>query len=69
MAISSHILDNGSKKLNKDFENVDRVEVIDNNGRVYVKNSVERVWLSEQDDGRTLKVFVTFEEQEEICID
>ncbi len=69
MAISSHILDNGSKKLNKDFESVDRVEVIDNNGRVYVKNSVERVWLSEQDDGRTLKVFVTFEEQEEICID
>lgn len=69
MAISSHILENGSKKLNKDFESVDRVEVIDNNGRVYVKNSVERVWLSEQDDGRTLKVFVTFEEQEEICID
>ncbi len=69
MAISSHILEHGSKKLNKDFESVDRVEVIDNNGRVYVKNSVERVWLSEQDDGRTLKVFVTFEEQEEICID
>ncbi len=55
--------------MNKDFPNVNRVEVIDNNGRVYAKHSVERVWLSEQDDGRTLKVFVTFEEQEEICID
>jgi hypothetical protein len=54
---------------NDPYKDVTRVEVIDNNGRVYAKHSVERVWLSEQDDGRTLKVFVTFEEQEEICID
>jgi hypothetical protein len=54
---------------NDPYKDVTRVEVIDNNGRVYVKNSVERVWLSEQDDGRTLKVFVTFTDEEEICID
>lgn len=54
---------------NDPYKDVTRVEVIDNKGRVYVKNSVERVWLSEQDDGRTLKVFVTFKDEEEICID
>jgi hypothetical protein len=48
---------------------ITRVEVIDNNGRSYAKQNVERVWLSLQDDNRTLKVMVTFEDEEEICID
>ena len=48
---------------------ITRVEVIDNNGRSYVKHNVERVWLSLQDDMKTLKVMVTFEDDEEICID
>lgn len=52
-----------------DLDDVTRVEVIDNNGRTYTKNNVERVWLSLQDDNRTLKVMVTFEDEEEICID
>jgi hypothetical protein len=39
---------------------VSRVEVIDDKGRTYVKylKEDEFVWLSYQDDGRTLKVFV-----------
>ena len=48
---------------------ITRVEVIDNNGRSYVKHNVERVWLSLQDDMKTLKVMVTHEDEEEICID
>ena len=51
------------------LDDVTRVEVIDNNGRSYTKHNVERVWLSLQDDNRTLKVMVTFEDEEEICID
>ena len=42
------------------MENVNRIEVIDENGRSYVNwkenNNVE---LSIQDDGRTLKIFIT----------
>lgn len=42
---------------------VDRLEVIDSTGRAYVKGSIYgspvEVKLSYQDDGRTLKVFVT----------
>ena len=39
---------------------VARVEVIDGTGRGYVKylDDTEFVWLSYQDDGRTLKVFI-----------
>ena len=51
------------------LDDVTRVEVIDNKGRSYTKNNVERVWLSLQDDNRTLKVMVTFEDEEEIYID
>lgn len=43
-------------------ELVDRFEVIDDTGRAYVKGSIYgipvKVWLSVQDEGRTLKVFV-----------
>jgi hypothetical protein len=43
-------------------EQVDRIEVIDETGRVYVKGSIYgtpvKVELDYQDEGRTLKVFV-----------
>ena len=45
------------------------VEVIDNNGRSYTKNRVGEVKVQLQDDMRTLKLFVQFEEDEEISID
>lgn len=48
---------------------VNRVEVIDNTGRAYVKYNVKQVLASWQDDGETLKIFVTYEEEEEICND
>jgi hypothetical protein len=38
---------------------VDRVEVIDGNGRAYTNNWVKDVSTSLQDQGRTLKVFVS----------
>ena len=43
-----------------DCELVRRVEVIDETGRAYVKYLSEDqvVWLSYQDDGQTLKVFI-----------
>ena len=40
---------------------VTRFEVIDSTGRVYVRYGV-KVDLSMQDEGRTLKIFVTTEE-------
>lgn len=46
-----------------ELDRVDRFEVIDDTGRAYVKGSIYgspvKVELSYQDDGRTLKVFVT----------
>lgn len=40
-------------------KNVTRVEVIDHTGRSYVNwNILNKVTVSLQDDGRTLKVFV-----------
>jgi hypothetical protein len=46
---------------------VSRVEVIDGTGRGYVKylDDSEFAWLSYQDDGRTLKVFVDFHLEDE----
>lgn len=45
--------------MSKD-QTLTRFEVIDENGRVYVKNSLYNchLELSYQDDGRTLKVFI-----------
>lgn len=45
--------------MSKD-QTLTRFEVIDENGRVYVKNSLYncQLELSYQDDGRTLKVFI-----------
>jgi len=41
------------------FNEVTRVEVIDDSGRWYVKNKCVEVELQLQDGGRTLKIFVT----------
>lgn len=45
-----------------DISKVDRLEVVDDTGRAYVKGSIYetgvKVELDYQDDGRTLKVFV-----------
>ena len=51
------------------FEAVNRVEVIDNTGRKYVKYDVKYVGLDLQDDGKTLKVFVKYTPEEEISND
>lgn len=46
-------------------KNVTRVEVIDHTGRSYVNwNILNKVTLSLQDDGRTLKVFVDRKKEE-----
>lgn len=48
---------------------VDRVEVVDNTGRAYTKYNVENVYCQLQDDGKTLKMFVSYVDEEEICND
>ena len=53
----------------QDFSKVTRVEVIDNDGRRYVKYNVKSVELQLQDEERTLKLFVEYEPEEEIDID
>jgi hypothetical protein len=53
----------------QDFSRVNRVEVIDNQGRAYVKHDVQEVSYTLQDGGQTLKLFLTYEEPEEISID
>jgi hypothetical protein len=45
------------------FPKVTRVEVI-GNGREYVKYGVRDVWASVQDDGRTVKIFIDYDEEE-----
>ena len=51
------------------FPGVTRVEVIDNDGRRYVKYGVIKAEIDLQDDERTLKLFVEYEQEEEISID
>jgi hypothetical protein len=53
----------------QDFSRVNRVEVIDNRGRAYVKHNVTEVSYVLQDGAQTLKLFLTYEEPEEISID
>ena len=48
---------------------VNRFEVIDNKGRSYVKHVVKDLSFQIQDDGTTIKVFLQYEDEEEICID
>lgn len=52
-----------------DLPKVNRVEVIDNDGRRYVKYNVSSVVYQLQDDDRTLKIFVQYEPEEEISDD
>ena len=44
---------------NNETEKVTRVEIIDENGRAFLMRDLASVKLSLQDDGRTLKLFVT----------
>jgi len=46
----------------QDLSRVNRVEVIDNDGRVYTKYNVTGVSYRLQDDCQTLKLFVDYEE-------
>jgi hypothetical protein len=43
----------------KNYPLINRVEVIGKNGREYVQYDCSNVQISEQDDGRTLKVFLS----------
>lgn len=51
------------ENMNTSTEELSRIEVIDETGRAYVRGSIYndpvKVELSVQDDGRTLKIFVT----------
>ena len=48
---------------------ITRFEVIDNNGRSYTKNEIKEIKFQLQDDSQTLKAFVHYNKEEEICID
>jgi len=43
----------------KNYPLINRVEVITNNGREFVRYECSNVQVSEQDDGKTLKVFLS----------
>jgi hypothetical protein len=45
------------------YENVSRLEIIDSKGRSYVECGVVGMTFDLQDDGRTLKIFVTADEE------
>ena len=45
-------------EISINYQDVTRVEVIDDEGRVYVNTDVELVVTDLQDEGRTLKVFI-----------
>lgn len=47
------------------YEKVSRVEVIDNNGRAYTQLGVVGMTFDLQDDGQTLKIFVTSDPKKE----
>lgn len=47
------------KAKSQDFSAVTRVEVIDKNGRSYTNWDVKSVETQLQDDGRTLKIFIS----------
>ena len=50
------------------FTKATRVEVI-GNSREYTKWGVRNVWASVQDDGRTVKIFIEYDAEEEISND
>lgn len=61
-AVKEAVTNTGLYIIDNDYmlahEQVNRVEVIDNNGRAYVKYGVGDVITHLQDDGRTLKLFL-----------
>lgn len=48
------------------YNDVTRVEVVDDDGRVYVRTGVTLARVAIQDNGRTLKLFVTKKPPEEL---
>jgi hypothetical protein len=52
-----------------DWKKINRVEVIDNNGRQLVRHEVTDLTFDLQDDGKTLKMFITYTPEEDIMID
>jgi len=42
-----------------EWSEVNRVEVIDNNGRALTRYGCSDVYMDVQDEGRTLKIFLT----------
>tara|TARA_Y100000289_G_scaffold32022_1_gene31714 strand:+ start:24 stop:230 length:207 start_codon:yes stop_codon:yes gene_type:complete len=61
--------DGSKKELGMDWEKINRVEVIDNNGRQLVRHDVTELTFDLQDDGKTLKMFIKYTPDEEIMID
>jgi len=51
--------DDWFKTKSLDFDSVTRVEVIDKDGRSYSNWAVNNLQLQLQDEGRTLKIFIT----------
>ena len=49
--------------INEIPETVTRLEVIDENGRSYVKYNISDIEFSVQDDGRTLKIFLQIKQK------
>lgn len=49
------------------FDFVNRIEVIDETGRAYTNYKVEGTTFDLQDDGRTLKIFIT--SSDKVCYD
>jgi len=45
------------------YDNVSRLEIIDSKGRSYVEYGIVGMTFDLQDDGRTLKIFVTADEE------
>ena len=52
-----------------DWEKIERIEIIDNNGRQLVRNNVNAVQFDLVGDGETLQMFIDYEPEEEIMID
>lgn len=53
------------KEDKMNYEKVSRVEVINNNGRVYTQLGVVGMTFDLQDDGQTLKIFVNSDPKKE----
>ena len=48
---------------------ITRFEVIDDDGRSYTKNNIKEIKFQLQDGGLTLKAFIHYVKEDEICID